>query len=82
MRQDTGLFYQKAQSRSMQEAMATDPTAMVDMMKRNLTGMVPQVRALHACMHHGPRQCGTICPSLSTQHHHHCAQFERAPCMA
>ena len=28
----------------MQEAMATDPSVMVDMMKRNLSGMVPQVR--------------------------------------
>mmetsp|Transcript_12307 Transcript_12307/g.30093 ORF Transcript_12307/g.30093 Transcript_12307/m.30093 type:complete len:260 (-) Transcript_12307:434-1213(-) len=40
---DTGLFHQKVQSRSMQEAMATDPTMMVDMMKKNLTGIVPQL---------------------------------------
>ena len=42
--QDTGVFHQKVQSKSMQEAMATDPSVMVDMMKRNLSGMVPQVR--------------------------------------
>lgn len=40
---DTGLFNQKAQSKSMQEAMATDPTIMVDMMKKNLSGIVPQL---------------------------------------
>jgi hypothetical protein len=42
--QDTGVFHQKTVSKSMQEAMATDPTMMVDMMKKNLTGIVPQVR--------------------------------------
>lgn len=41
--QDKGVFSQKSQSRSMQETMATDPSVMVDMMKKNLTGMVPQV---------------------------------------
>jgi len=42
--QDTGVFHQKTVSKSMQETMATDPTVMVDMMKKNLTGIVPQVR--------------------------------------
>ena len=42
--QEKGLFSQKAVTRSPQEAMATDPSVMVDMMKKNLTGMVPQVR--------------------------------------
>lgn len=40
---DKGVFSQKSQSRSMQETMATDPSVMVDMMKKNLTGMVPQL---------------------------------------
>jgi hypothetical protein len=31
---------------ALQEAMATDPGMMVDMMKKNLTGMVPQVRGV------------------------------------
>ena len=38
------MFHQKTVSKSMQETMATDPTVMVDMMKKNLTGIVPQVR--------------------------------------
>lgn len=40
---ETGAFNQKVQSKSMQEAMATDPSVMVDMMKKNMTGMVPQL---------------------------------------
>jgi hypothetical protein len=44
--QDTGVFNQKVQSRGMQEAMMSDPSFMVDMMKKNLTGLVPQVRAV------------------------------------
>ncbi|PNW78361.1 hypothetical protein CHLRE_09g400400v5 [Chlamydomonas reinhardtii] len=40
---EKGLFSQKAVTRSPQEAMATDPSVMVDMMKKNLTGMVPQL---------------------------------------
>lgn len=40
---DTGFFFQKPVSRSMQETMASDPTVMVDMMKKNLTGIVPQL---------------------------------------
>mmetsp|Transcript_26727 Transcript_26727/g.72237 ORF Transcript_26727/g.72237 Transcript_26727/m.72237 type:complete len:259 (+) Transcript_26727:146-922(+) len=40
---DTGVFHQKAVSKSMQETMATDPTMMVDMMKKNLSGIVPQL---------------------------------------
>lgn len=40
---DTGFFNQKPVSRSMQETMASDPSVMVDMMKKNLTGLVPQL---------------------------------------
>lgn len=40
---DTGVFNQKIVSPSMQEAMATDPSMMADMMKKNLTGLVPQL---------------------------------------
>lgn len=40
---EKGLFSQKAVTRSPQETMATDPSMMVDMMKKNLTGMVPQL---------------------------------------
>ncbi|CAD7697380.1 unnamed protein product [Ostreobium quekettii] len=40
---DTGVFHQKAESKSMQEAMATDPSMMVDMLKKNLTGLIPQI---------------------------------------
>ena len=40
---DTGAFYQKTRSKSMQEAMATDPSIMVDMMKKSLGGMAPQL---------------------------------------
>lgn len=39
----TGVFHQKPESKSMQEAMATDPSAMVDMMKKSMSGMVPQL---------------------------------------
>ena len=41
--QDTGVFNQKIQSKTMQEAMATDPSMMVDMLKKSVSGMVPQV---------------------------------------
>ena len=40
--QDTGVFSAKPQTRAMHEAMVTDPSVMADMMKKNLTGMVPQ----------------------------------------
>lgn len=45
--QDTGVFHQKAESKSMQEAMATDPSMIVDMLKKNLTGLIPQVSLRH-----------------------------------
>jgi hypothetical protein len=38
-----GLFNQPPKTRAMHETMATDPNMMADMMKKNLTGMVPQV---------------------------------------
>lgn len=40
---DVGLFLQKPVTKPPQEAMATDPSFMVDMMKKNLTGIVPQL---------------------------------------
>ena len=43
-RQDAGVFIAKPQTRAMHEAMVTDPSMMVDMMKKNLSGMVPQAR--------------------------------------
>lgn len=42
------MFSAKPQTRSMQEALVTDPSFMSDMMKKNMSGMLPQVR-LHTC---------------------------------
>jgi len=39
----TGVFNQKVVSKSLQENMATDPSMMVNMLKKNLTGIVPQL---------------------------------------
>ena len=44
------MFNQKIQSKSMQEAMATDPSMMVDMLKKSLSGMVPQVIECHGIL--------------------------------
>lgn len=44
--QDTGVFVAKSVSRTMQETMATDPSVAMDGIKKNLGGMVPQVRGL------------------------------------
>lgn len=41
--QDTGAFHQKTVSKTMQENMATDPSMMVDMMKKNVSNIIPQV---------------------------------------
>lgn len=41
--QRQGVFHAPVRSKPMHEAFATDPSAMVDMMKRNLTGVVPQL---------------------------------------
>jgi hypothetical protein len=38
-----GVFSQPPKSRAMHETMATDPSFMVDMMKKNLTGLLPQI---------------------------------------
>eukprot|EP00877_Chromochloris_zofingiensis_P009631 jgi/Chrzof1/4921/Cz15g04170.t1 len=43
MEKDTGIFSQTPKTRPMHETMATDPSFMVDMMKKNLTGIVPQI---------------------------------------
>mmetsp|Transcript_13286 Transcript_13286/g.38615 ORF Transcript_13286/g.38615 Transcript_13286/m.38615 type:complete len:256 (-) Transcript_13286:410-1177(-) len=40
--ENTGLFHQEPKSRSMNEAMATDPSMAVDMLKKGAGGMVPQ----------------------------------------
>ncbi|GMH38286.1 hypothetical protein BSKO_06170 [Bryopsis sp. KO-2023] len=40
---DTGILYQAVESRSIQETMATDPSMMVNMLKSQLTGLVPQI---------------------------------------
>lgn len=37
------MFHATPRTRPMHEAMASDPSFMVDMMKKNLTGVVPQV---------------------------------------
>jgi hypothetical protein len=42
-KQDAGVFSAKPQTRGMHETMMTDPSVMSDMMKRNLSGVVPQV---------------------------------------
>lgn len=39
----SGVFHQPPKTRAMHETMATDPTFMVDMMKKNLTGLLPQI---------------------------------------
>jgi hypothetical protein len=41
--QQRGLFHEPVRSKPMHETFATDPSVMVDMMKRNLTGVVPQL---------------------------------------
>lgn len=41
--QKQGLFHAPVRSKPMHETFATDPSVMVDMMKRNLTGIVPQL---------------------------------------
>lgn len=38
-----GVFNEPVRSKPMHETFATDPSVMVDMMKRNLTGIVPQL---------------------------------------
>lgn len=40
---DSGILNQKVESRSLQETVATDPSMMVNMLKGQLTGLVPQV---------------------------------------
>lgn len=45
----------------MHEAMATDPSVMVDMMKKNLTGMVPQVGS-HSLTLFSQARCNTAIP--------------------
>ncbi len=47
---EEGLFSQEPRTRPMHEAMVTDPSFMTEMMKRNLTGVVPQVHVLAAHM--------------------------------
>lgn len=74
--QDSGVFNQKPQSRSMTEAMATDPTMMVDMMKKNLTGVVPQVSRQSSSF---PGRGGARCPSLGPLRHRVRLQGQQPP---
>lgn len=41
--QDTGFFNKKSEARSAQEQMMSNPDFMTNMMKQNLSGIVPQV---------------------------------------
>ena len=41
--QDSGVFSKKTESKGMQEQMLSNPDMMTNMMKQNLTGIVPQV---------------------------------------
>jgi len=43
MMKDGGVLCQKVESRSLQETVATDPSMMVNMLKSQLTGLVPQI---------------------------------------
>jgi len=49
---DTGLLCQKVESKSIQETVATDPSMMVNMIKGQLTGLVPQVPLILAQTNH------------------------------
>lgn len=40
---DSGVLCQKVESRSLQETMATDPSVMVNAVKSQLTGLIPQI---------------------------------------
>lgn len=41
--QDTGVFSKKTEAKSAQEQMLSNPDMMTDMMKKNFSGIVPQV---------------------------------------
>ena len=41
--QDSGVFSKKTESKGMQEQMLSNPDMMTNLMKQNLTGIVPQV---------------------------------------
>ena len=41
---DSGILCQKVETRSLQETVATDPSMMVNMLKGQLTGLIPQVK--------------------------------------
>lgn len=47
------MFSQKSEQKSAQEQMITNPDMMSNMMKQNLSGIVPQV--LHASTYLAPR---------------------------
>lgn len=50
----TGLFKQDVQRKSSQEQMMENPNMMTDMMKKNVSGMLPQVRQPHQPTHRPP----------------------------
>ncbi len=65
--QDVGVFNQKAESRTPQEMMMSNPDMMMNMMKGNLTGFLPQARRVsHALLHlfssHFPTFSWAWCP--------------------
>lgn len=49
--QDTGVFNEKVEARNMQEMMMTNPDMMQGMMKQQMSGLVPQVGAVHVCVY-------------------------------
>ena len=56
--QDTGVFSQKSEQKSAQEQMITNPDMMSNMMKQNLSGIVPQVP-------HSSSFLDTSCPMMN-----------------
>jgi len=47
--QDTGVFTKKTEAKSAQEQMMSNPDMMTDMMKKNFSGIVPQVLFFGLC---------------------------------
>lgn len=45
------MFNEKVEARNMQEMMMTNPDMMQGMMKQQLSGLVPQVGAVHVCVY-------------------------------
>lgn len=56
--QDTGVFSKKSEAKSAQEMMMTNPDIMMNMMKQNLSGFLPQARA--PCCRFGRTACCAV----------------------